>query len=296
MSLNADQLYALLPAIYRTRDAQNGGPLQALLAVIAGQSAILEENILQLYDDEFIETCAPWVIPYIGDLIGVNPIYEITGQVSGLRRAEVANTIGYRRRKGTLLALEQVTMDASGRTTAAVEFFKRLITTESMHHVRPRHSATVDLRQGGALERMNTAFDTLNRTIDVRRIAPRVRMPADPDPTPLDINLHGGGRFNIPDIGIYVWAKAGICFPVTSGTGVSREWPAVHVQPARAGRPALQQPTGPRLLQSPDDAARRGSADPPSRVLPRSRAFLWPRAEHPAICRRRVAIEHVPDL
>ncbi|MGP0063422.1 MAG: hypothetical protein ACLQGP_07475 [Isosphaeraceae bacterium] len=205
MSLNADQLYALLPAIYRTRDAENGGPLQALLAVIAGQSAILEENILQLYDDEFIETCAPWVIPYIGDLIGVNPIYEITGQVSGLRRAEVANTIGYRRRKGTLLALEQVTMDASGRTTAAVEFFKRLITTESMHHVRPQHFTNVDLRRGGELEWMNTAFDTLNRTIDVRRIAPRVRMPADPDPTPLDINLHGGGRFNIPDIGIYIW-------------------------------------------------------------------------------------------
>ena len=58
MSLNADQLYALLPAIYRTRDAENGGPLQALLSVIAGQSAILEENILQLYDDQFIETCA----------------------------------------------------------------------------------------------------------------------------------------------------------------------------------------------------------------------------------------------
>ena len=213
MSLNADQLYALLPAIYRTRDAENGGPLQALLSVIAGQSAILEENILQLYDDQFIETCAPWVIPYIGDLVGSNTIYEITGQISGLRRAEVANTIGYRRRKGTLMALEQVTMDVSGRTTAAVEFFKRLITTESMHHVRPQHFATVDLRRGGALERMNTAFDTLNRTIDVRRIAPRIRMPSDPDPTPLDINLHGGGRFNIPDIGIYVWRWTP--FPVT---------------------------------------------------------------------------------
>ncbi len=111
------------------------------------------------------------------------------------------------------MALEQVTMDVSGRTTAAVEFFKRLITTESMHHVRPQHFATVDLRRGDALERMNTAFDTLNRTIDVRRIAPRIRMPSDPDLTPLDINLHGGGRFNIPDIGIYVWRWTP--FPVT---------------------------------------------------------------------------------
>ncbi len=77
MSLNADQLFALLPAVYRTRDAENGGPLQALFAVIAAQSGIVEDNIKQLYDDQFIETCAPWVIPYIGDLVGYNSIYEV---------------------------------------------------------------------------------------------------------------------------------------------------------------------------------------------------------------------------
>jgi hypothetical protein len=204
MSLNADQLYALLPAIYRTRDTENGQPLSALLAVVAAQAGILEENIEQLYDDEFIETCAQWVIPYIGDLVGCNPIYEIGGVATG-RRAEVANTIGYRRRKGTLLALEQVAMDVSGLHAAAVESFKRLITTESMHHVRPRHQAWVDLRCGGALERMESAFDKLNRTVDVRRIAPRVRPVADPDPTALDINLHGGGIFNIPNVAVYLW-------------------------------------------------------------------------------------------
>jgi len=228
MSLDATQLYNLLPAIYRTRDAENGYPLQALLAVMAGQSAIVDENIQQLYDDQFIETCAPWVIPYLGDLVGDNTIYEIDGAVSG-RRAEVANTIGYRRRKGTLLALEQVAMDVSGMPAAAVESFKRLITTESMRHVRPRHAATVDLRRGFELELLNSAFDTLNRTIDVRRITPRVSTAPElcmmghpsrgnlskiavrattmsqPDPTALDIDLHGGGRFNIPDVGVYLW-------------------------------------------------------------------------------------------
>ena len=204
MSLDADQLYALLPAIYRTRDAENGLPLRALISVLAAQSDILENNIQQLYDDEFIETCAPWVIPYIGDLIGSNPIYEISGTGSGTR-AEVANTMGYRRRKGTLLALEQVAMDVSGRQAAAVEFFKRLITTVSMRHVRPHHAATVDLRRGAQLERMNSAFATLNRTVDVRRIAPRVLAKSDPDASPLEVNLHGDGRFNIPDVGVYLW-------------------------------------------------------------------------------------------
>ena len=204
MSLNADQLYALLPAIYRTRDADNGEPLKALMTVIAEQSAIVEENIQQLYDDEFIETCAQWVIPYIGELIGYTPIYQISGTNSS-SRAEVANTIGYRRRKGTVLALEQVAMDVSGRRALAVEFFKRLITTTSMRHVRPHHAATADLRHGSQLERIDSAFDTLNRTVDVRRIAPRVRDVPDPDPAPLDVTLHGGGRFNIPDIGVYLW-------------------------------------------------------------------------------------------
>jgi hypothetical protein len=204
MSLNADQLFALLPAVYRNRDGDIGGPLQSLYVVLAQQLGIVEDNIRQLYDDQFIETCAPWVIPYIGDLIGYNSIYEVGG-ASFDSRAEVANTIGYRRRKGTLLALEQVTADVSGRTSVAVEEFRRLITTESMRLVRPGHTSTVNLRQTFALDRFGTAFDTENRIVDVRRIAPRLRLMPDPDTAPLDISLHGPGRFNIPDIAIHLW-------------------------------------------------------------------------------------------
>ncbi|HTB74272.1 MAG TPA: hypothetical protein VK762_13565, partial [Polyangiaceae bacterium] len=108
MSLTAADLFALLPAVYRTRDVAMGGPLQALFQLLASQSELVEENILQLYDDQFIETCAPWAIPYVGDLIGYNALYEVTSALE--TRAEVANTIGYRRRKGTLIALEQVAM------------------------------------------------------------------------------------------------------------------------------------------------------------------------------------------
>jgi hypothetical protein len=204
MSLSADRFYALLPVIYRTRDAQSGGPLEALLAIIQAQGAILEENILQLYDDEFIETCASWAVPYIGELVGSTPLYEITG-ATARRRAEVANTIGYRRRKGTVLALEQVAMDVSGRPARAAEFFKRLITNESMRHIRPLHASQVNLRDGDKLSNFGLPFDMLNRTVDVRRIAPRVRNVSDPDIAPLDINLHGPGKDNIPDVAVYLW-------------------------------------------------------------------------------------------
>lgn len=204
MSFNAEQLFALLPAVYRNRDAEIGGPLQALYAVLAQQLGIVEGNIEQLYDDQFIETCASWVVPYIGDLIGYNSIYEVAG-ASFDSRAEVANTIGYRRRKGTLLALEQVAADVSGRTALAVEEFRRLITTESMRLVRQHHASNANLRHARALDDLGTAFDRESRTIDVRRIAPRVRPPIETDTTPLDSSVHGGGRCNIPDIAIHLW-------------------------------------------------------------------------------------------
>jgi hypothetical protein len=242
MSLNAEQLFALLPAVYGNRDGDIGDPLQSLYAVLAQQLGIVEDNIQQLYDDQFIETCKPWAVPYIGDLIGYNSIYELVAASDS--RAEVANTIGYRRRKGTLLALEQVVADVSARTTVAVEEFRRLITTESMRLVRPRHASTLNLRRTYALDRLNTAFDPSSRTIDVRRIAPRVRIEPNPDPAPLDISLHGPGRSNIPDIAIHLWrlrarpVADAPAFPVGAGrymfSPLGANLPLFSQPPARA--------------------------------------------------------------
>jgi hypothetical protein len=203
MSLDANELFALLPAIYRTQDALAGGPLQALFQVIATQAGIVEDNIQQLYDDQFIETCSPWAIPYIGALNGYGSIYQTSASTDS--RAEVANTLGYRRRKGTLVALEQVSTDVSGRGAMVVEQFKRLTTTESMRLVRPQHQATVDVRDSDALSRMGTAFDVEDYTVDVRSVGPRARQVTGADPTPLDIVLHGGGRFNVPDVAVHLW-------------------------------------------------------------------------------------------
>ncbi|MDQ6775603.1 MAG: hypothetical protein M3071_05130 [Actinomycetota bacterium] len=239
MSLDADQLYALLPAVYRTRDAVAGGQLQALFAVLAQQSGVVEDNIKQLYDDQFIETCAPWVIPYLGDLVGYSSIYGLTS-TTGDSRAEVANTIGSRRRKGTLLALEQVSMDVSGRAAVAIEEFQRLITTESMRHVEPSHEATVDMRNGRALDRLGTPFDVGNHTIDVRRIAPRVRHIERPDAAPLEIALHGPGRFNIPNVAIHLWRVQS--WPVTGAPAVGVGSARYKFSPFGADMPLFSRP------------------------------------------------------
>ena len=139
---DAATLYRLLPAIYRIRDADEGGPLKALMQVIAEQVVALEENLAQLYDDQFIETCAEWVVPYIGDLIGVRGIYQVSELLASLSsRAEVANTIAYRRRKGTAAVLEQLARDVTGWNARAVEFFQLLATTQYMNHIRPTNLA-----------------------------------------------------------------------------------------------------------------------------------------------------------
>ena len=85
---DANTLYELLPAIYRIRDAAQGYPLRALMDVIAGQALAIDENLSQLYDDLFVETAAPWAVPYIGDLIGARGLYD-EATMAGSARAEV---------------------------------------------------------------------------------------------------------------------------------------------------------------------------------------------------------------
>jgi hypothetical protein len=186
MSFDTERLYNLLPAIYRIRDAEQGEPLKAFLAAIAPEIALLEEDFAQLYDDQFIETCAEWVVPYIGDLVGDRTLYNITPKLR-TPRAEVANTIAYRRRKGTAAILEQLARDVTDFPAHVVEFFQILATTQYLNHLRPDNKSWVDLRQWEPLEFLNTPFDSLAHTVDVRRIA------------------NQRGRYNIPNIGIFLW-------------------------------------------------------------------------------------------
>ncbi|MGY1409188.1 hypothetical protein ACW5EG_06380 [Luteimonas sp. A611] len=190
MSLDAARLYALLPAIHRIRDAAEGEPLRDLVALFARELEALEEDLEQLYDDQFVETCADWVVPYIGDLIGYRPLAGIDADVAS-PRAEVANTIAYRRRKGTALMLEQLAADLTGWPAHVAEFFEQLATTQYMKHLRPHAPATADLRSQAAMRALGGAFNTTAHTPDMRR----PQAGAD----------RGGGRYNIPNIGIFLW-------------------------------------------------------------------------------------------
>jgi hypothetical protein len=167
--------------------AATGGLLASLMAVFEEQGLALRENLDQLYDDHFIETCADWVAPYIGDLISYRPLHGVTPQVAS-PRAEVAHTIGYRRRKGTISVVEQLARDVTGWNATAVEFFQRLIVTQYMNHIRLQCLASPNFRDWRVLEQVRGgAFDRVMRTFEARKVA------------------SGRGRYNIPNVGVYLW-------------------------------------------------------------------------------------------
>lgn len=164
------------------------GPLQSLLMVIEEQLAVMAEDLDQLYDDQFVETCAPWVIPYIGDLIGYQSIHGITAAVDN-PRSEVAGTISLRRRKGTVLVLEQLARDVTGWGAHALEYFKLLGDTQYMKHVRGQNYYAPDVRGWKSRLYEDSGFSSLARKVDVRNM----RQP-------------GLSRPNLPNIGIYLWS------------------------------------------------------------------------------------------
>jgi hypothetical protein len=196
-----DRLYQLLPAVYRMRDADQKYPLQALLRVIAEQVNVVEDDVRQLYDNWFIETADDWVVPYIADLIGYRPVSD-AGQLSDdataegralnrvlIPRREVANTIAYRRRKGTLALLELLARDVADWPARAVEFFKLLGWNQNINHLHPYRSLTTDVLGVEELDLIGSPFDAQPRTVDVRRI-----------------NSHRTlGRYNVPSVGLFVW-------------------------------------------------------------------------------------------
>jgi hypothetical protein len=221
-------LFQLLPAVYRTRDAQiarsqqlltaaelaqiaqlqalpqplpvdqqaeldeliargSRGPLESLLMLIGEQLEALAYDMDQRYDDQFIETCAPWVIPYIGDLIGYQAITGIAPAVDN-QRAAVAETISLRRRKGTVLVMEQLARDVTGWGAHAVEQFQVLADTQYMKHLRHKNLYSPDLRTWKPGVYGDTGFDATAHRVDVRNIA------------------LGRGRYSIQNIGVYLWS------------------------------------------------------------------------------------------
>ena len=217
------KLYRRLPEIYRIKDQElpekylhdgvrvEAYQLRSYLEPVEDMFSAIHENIESLYHDLFIETCDEWVIPYIGDLLGTS---HLSGDEWTLR-ADVADTIALRRRKGTLGAIELLTYIHTKWGVHCVELLENMVWNQHLNHQRPDEGGTpadslptvlrgrpirggtVNLRDPSALAQLNTPFDPFAHVADVQ---------------PHEI---GQVRYNLPNLAIYLWRLKGYRLNVT---------------------------------------------------------------------------------
>src|SRR6516164_311135 len=209
------KLWQLLPGVYRAQDAAVPGvpgPLQELVNRIGAQFAVLRRSVDRLWENQSIETCDDWVIPYIGDLLATRLVSCLDARA---QRLDVAKTIYYRRRAGTLGLLEELVADIAGRDARAVEFFRRLGRTRHQFdppigpipvpfdpaappiqpvveglvgtYSRTPAGGFADLRNRYGAANTNSAFDEFAHTADLRRGA------------------QSSGWYNISHLGVFIW-------------------------------------------------------------------------------------------
>ena len=174
----AEKLWEMIPAIYRHEDglAENPGVLRAVVEIMAEQAARVRRSHDRLWQDQFIELCDDWAVPYIGDLVGTRLVSALNKRA---RRVDVAKTIYYRRRKGTPAVLEELISDIAGWEGNVVEGFRRLARTRHGLDPEPRYhlgrftrtppGGLADLRAAHAAEMSHSAFDEYHHTPDLRR-------------------------------------------------------------------------------------------------------------------------------
>lgn len=245
-------LYELLPSIYRRRDSENRYELRALTSIINAELEAVREEAETQWNNGFVETAEDWLIPYLASSLRI-PLTRDVSAFSFSQRAFVANTIRYRRRKGTVGMIELLARDVSNYPARAVEFFQRLAWTEALNHQEGR-AATLDIRDAAKLERISGPLGEQAHTVDIRRIS------------------SGRGLHNLPYIGLFMWR--------------SQIWRLANVDaapiPATGGRGWWFRPAGGFAplyapLESENDPAEVATVDSVPVALSRRR--LWDQAQ-----------------
>lgn len=253
------RLYQLLPELYRWRDQNNGTPLQAFLAILESEYQALTTDISATYDNWFIQTCDNWVVPYIAELLGVEDAAQ-GAQLPFTQRRRVANTIAYRRRKGTPAILEQVLWDVTNWHVSVVEFYRRLATTQH-GRIQASTAATVNLHDGVALADGVGPLASLTCCADLRKITVNAMTDHAATAPPPPVDRHQPGLYNRDNVGIYFWRIR--AYPVDQATPfvVHEQYAAdepsatnsakanfFSFAPAGYRRPLLNRPTALRSL------------------------------------------------
>jgi hypothetical protein len=180
-SYYTEKLWQLVPEVYRNEDglATNPGVLRRIVELIGAEAARSRRSIDRLWEDQHIETCDDWAVPYIGDLVGAR---LVSAHDRRARRVDVANAIKFRRRRGTPDLLDSLVRAMSGWDVVLVEGFRRLARTRHRLDPRPRAGGfftgtltggTADLRNPAGAELSEGPFDEYFHTLDARLLRGR---------------------------------------------------------------------------------------------------------------------------
>ncbi len=135
--LNLDKharlLYKILPSVYRERD--KNADLEKYLKGTGELLDQVHQTLIQRYADIFPDTdqsfgvdSQSWILPYIGALFSAKTVAPDT---VGLRE-EIANTIAWRKAKGTLKVVEQIAESIGQMEVVVHEGFKRVAITPTV--------------------------------------------------------------------------------------------------------------------------------------------------------------------
>ncbi len=184
------RLFGLLPAHLRSRDAAEGDPLAALVAVMASGIVELDDALDAMADAMFVETADAAGLDDLAEVVAATPLAPLPAGAGHDLRAYVANTLARRAGKGTAAALEGLAGDVSGLPVMVVEYFQRLARTENLIDVRADRPGVARLRLGETAGQAGTALDRLPRLANLRGISGRTHGPS--------------GRHHVPHVGVHV--------------------------------------------------------------------------------------------
>lgn len=212
----AERLWQLLPRHYRSSDPlsspEGRGPLRELVDRIGAAIADQRRSIDALGRLASVETADDWAIAYLADLLSTRLVSSMDARA---QRLDVARTIAYRRRAGTMALIELLGFDVSGHDVKATEFFRRLL--RGRHRFDPGFAesravlqgerligrasgtpagGTADLRDDWAAAESAGPFDEFAHTADFRRPG------------------QSRGHYAVPRVGVhvywlYAWSIAG---------------------------------------------------------------------------------------
>ncbi len=126
----AEQLYQVIPAVYRNRDED--GDLKAYLEACGVLLDQFHATLRQRMADNFPDTpedgsaaCQDWLVPYFAELLDV----RLVSPLPDGRRAEVSNAVSWRQGKGTAQVVEAIAEAVAQLEAVLQEGWQRVATT-----------------------------------------------------------------------------------------------------------------------------------------------------------------------